>query len=392
MARITVIGGSGYMGRRAVEALLNAGHDVTVVDRTAPPFGTVRYVEVDVTDSDSLSQVLVDTDVVMNFVGPYYRYGTTVAEAAIAAGTAYVDVCDDADVTEALLRLDDTASRAGVPVVIGAGMSPGVLNAVSQAASADFDTIDELLTAWVVDHRSPGGPAPLDHFFHGIVDQIPIWLDGRRQQVTPFSDESAEVFPFPEPIGEVEVRDIGHPETVTLPLEITARSIRNKGALMPARSAGIFRMLAGIGLLSDTEVVVGDARVRARDFTVAYLTARHNERVSPDGVDRSAMGVRVIGTRDGRPARRHVTFSDLMPMADATALPAVAAVDLVLAGDIPPGVYGPEVLGPTRWFTRLVEYTGDQLDGLRVWDDDDLDSARTMSLLECAALGHEEES
>jgi len=392
MARVLVTGGSGHMGRRAVRALLDDGHDVTVADRRPAHDGRARFVEVDATDDASLLAAMRERDVTVNFVGPYYRFGTRVAEAAIRAGCPYVDVCDDADVTEALLALDERARDAGVALVVGAGMSPGVLNAVTQAAAADFDEVDELLTAWVVDERTESGTAPLDHFFHGMADEIPIWDDGDRRVVKPFTDASAEAFPFPEPVGTVEVRDIGHPETVTLPRVIPARSVRNKGALLPVQSAPIFRTLAGIGLLSDAEVEVGGTAVRARDFVVAYLTQRHNERLAEGAEDLSAMGVRVTGRRGGAEAVRHVAFSRHLSMADSTALPAVAATDVVLGGSIEPGVHGPEALGPPRWFERIVHHAGDSFDDLAVWDGDDAGAARTLSLIECGLLGEERAS
>lgn len=389
MARILVTGGAGHMGRRAVRALVEEGHDVVVGDRRPPEQDDgATFRQIDVTDEAGLVGACRDADAVLNFVGPFYRFGDRVAKAALAAGRPYVDVCDDADVTEQLLELDDAARAAGVTMVAGAGMSPGVLNAVAQAAAADFDEVDDILTAWVVNEHSESGTAPLDHFFHGMCEPIPVWDAGRREVVKPFSRESAELFPFPEPIGPVEVRDIGHPETVTLPRTLTARGVRNKGALLPTQSGPIFSMLAGIGLMSDDTVELNGTTVRARDFLVAFLTQRHNARGGRPEEDQSGMGVRVTGRRDGNPATRHVTFGKQMTMADSTALPAVAALTVVLGGDLPAGMHGPEVLGPERWFDAVTKLVGDLFDGMLVWDGDDESAAQTLPLVGVGALAN----
>lgn len=369
MARILVTGGNGHMGRRAVRALLQCGHDVVVGDRHGPAVEDgASFIELDITDGAALRTACADADAVMNFVGPYYRFGTIVAAAAIAAGRPYVDVCDDADVTEELLELDGPAKEAGVPIVVGAGMSPGIINAVAQAMAEDLDQVEEILTAWIVDEHSESGPAPIDHFFHGIADDIPIWRDGKREVVRPFTEASVETFPFPEPLGSVDVRDIGHPEPVTLPRAIAAKEVRNKGALLPPQSGPIFRMLAGIGLLSDAKVSISGVDVRARDFIVAYLTQRHNAHGAPPEADRAGMGVRVTGTRDGDHVAKYVGYAATVTMADSTALPAAAAMQVVLRHDLPAGVHGPEVLGPARWFDTLAEIDESLFDEIRVWE------------------------
>lgn len=371
MARILITGGNGHMGRRAVRALLHAGHEIVIGDRQGPAIEpAASFIELDINDAAALAAACADVDAVLNFVGPYYRFGTTVAAAAIAAGRPYVDVCDDADVTEDLLELDAAAKEAGVPVVVGAGMSPGIINAVAQAVAAEFDQIDEILTAWIVDEHSESGPAPLDHFFHGIADDIPIWRNSQREVIRPFTQDSAEVFPFPEPLGPIEVRDVGHPEPVTLPRAVEATEVRNKGALLPPQSGPIFKMLAGIGLLGDTTVEVRGTAVRARDFIVAYLTQRHNERGVSTAADRAGMGVRVRGTRRGEAVVKYVGYAAAVTMADSTALPAAAAMEVMLSNDLPAGVNGPEVLGPERWFDALGRIDSGLFDELRVWEGD----------------------
>src|SRR5882757_5980898 len=70
----------------------------------------------DVKDSDL---PLEGCDLVLNTAGPFFGCSAPVAEAAIDACSDYLDICDDAEGTRAVLKLDDAARRAGVTVVTG---------------------------------------------------------------------------------------------------------------------------------------------------------------------------------------------------------------------------------------------------------------------------------
>jgi UDP-glucose 4-epimerase len=71
---ILVTGGAGYIGSATAEALVEAGHSVTVYDslvtghRQAVPEGA-RFVEADLGDSDALGKTLTgqNFDAVMHF-------------------------------------------------------------------------------------------------------------------------------------------------------------------------------------------------------------------------------------------------------------------------------------------------------------------------------------
>ncbi len=73
--RIIVAGGSGFIGRHLIPALVADGHTVTVLTRAQPvqrvtPAGLLRYVHWDLLTSDGrLADVLASTDAVVNLAG-----------------------------------------------------------------------------------------------------------------------------------------------------------------------------------------------------------------------------------------------------------------------------------------------------------------------------------
>ena len=72
MARITVLGGSGYAGAALVAEARKRGHEVTSVSRSAPTSQVdgVQHVEGSVLDADVLDRVLEGRDVVVSALSP----------------------------------------------------------------------------------------------------------------------------------------------------------------------------------------------------------------------------------------------------------------------------------------------------------------------------------
>lgn len=72
MARITVLGGTGYAGAAVVAEAVRRGHQVTSVSRSAPtdPIDGATYVEGSALDADVLDRVVTDADVVVSALSP----------------------------------------------------------------------------------------------------------------------------------------------------------------------------------------------------------------------------------------------------------------------------------------------------------------------------------
>ena len=72
MARIVVIGGTGYAGGNIAREAASRGHEVVAVSRTAPaePVPGVEHVTADVLDAEAVDGVLTGADVVVSAVSP----------------------------------------------------------------------------------------------------------------------------------------------------------------------------------------------------------------------------------------------------------------------------------------------------------------------------------
>ena len=83
MARITVLGGTGYAGAHIAQEAAARGHEVSAVSRRAPesPLEGVNYVSGDVLDEEFLNQLAAQSDLVMVALAPRDQMQGRVIEA-----------------------------------------------------------------------------------------------------------------------------------------------------------------------------------------------------------------------------------------------------------------------------------------------------------------------
>ncbi|GAB24232.1 hypothetical protein GOPIP_064_00700 [Gordonia polyisoprenivorans NBRC 16320 = JCM 10675] len=284
-------------------------------------------------EPEKLSQVLAAADLVINLTGPYYTLGPIVLDAAIAAGTNYLDICDDADATELLLARDDAAKVAGVTALIGMGSAPGTTNVlVKLALDALPDGEASASITWCVDAADMVG-AVVPHFAHSFATAIPE-LGG-----TPSWDGLApERVSFPDPIGEQLVVTLSHPEVLTLPRFTRVTDAHNKGGLIPED----FTHLGWVA----SRLPESESRTAAMHTIFEAARASHSER-EPVG---SGLIVDVRVGADGICFRS----GGAMSQDDATGTPAAAGAIAFLRDQVPgPGVVSAEVLVPAEFFAAL---------------------------------------
>ncbi|SUA78226.1 Saccharopine dehydrogenase [Nocardia otitidiscaviarum] len=233
--RVLALGGPGAMGAAAVhtavtlpdiDEIVIADRDLAAARRLANRLAyapmPIRAIEVDVTDDERLRRALSAADVVLNTVGPYYRFGPAVLRAAITTGTHYLDICDDWEPTERLLELDHEARDQGVCAIIGMGASPGMSNLLAAVAAAELETVRDVYTAWPVDMDAedkdlllpPGGTpsAAAVHWMQQSSGTIRVVEAGRLTDRRPLAPTSLRL-----PGGRRGTAyTVGHPEPITL--------------------------------------------------------------------------------------------------------------------------------------------------------------------------------
>lgn len=373
MGSIVVLGGAGGVGRVAVQALalMEEVDHVVVADLdpdassgVASSIGAdkLEAVGVDVEDPDALSELLARAQVVLNCVGPFYRFGPPILEAALSAGVGYVDICDDLDATRALLALDGRARDAGVTALIGMGNSPGLANVFVKLCAQEL--LDEVTSA-EISHIHGGEPTEgagvLKHRIHAMVNDVPLFIDGGFISVRQLEASGAEYVRQIDfaGVGKYPVYPYPHPETITLPEVFpTLRRATNLGVVYPLSYFEMTQDLVRAGMALDEPIPVGGTRVAPIDVMVALLQHRRPRLMEEAGIELpgGCLRVEVSGLIDGEQHTYEFSLTSTGAGAgEGTGIPAALGAALHLRGSLGdrPGVHPPEAIVPVQELLAL---------------------------------------
>ncbi|HEX5781272.1 MAG TPA: NAD(P)-dependent oxidoreductase [Solirubrobacteraceae bacterium] len=100
--RALVVGGAGFVGSHVADALTEAGHETTILDRVDSPWRQAEqeFVAGDLTDADAVAAAVAGHDVVYNFAG----IADIDAARSLPVETARVNVLGNVHVLEACAR------------------------------------------------------------------------------------------------------------------------------------------------------------------------------------------------------------------------------------------------------------------------------------------------
>ena len=228
--RVLLLGATGSLGRRAaaellrqpeVEQLWLSGRDERAVSELSRRFdhnsGRVHPLPLGLLDNPDLRTPDGPADVVASCAGPAYETEFAAARAAVEAGSSYVSLGDDSGAVDDVFSLDADARAAGVTIVSGCGVSPGITNLLIAHATPDTGSVDTVDIALARSSAESEGFATARHFLYELSQEAVVIKDS-RPQVKKAGSSPKLVF-FPEPVGWVETFHCGHPEIDTLPMQ-----------------------------------------------------------------------------------------------------------------------------------------------------------------------------
>ena len=116
-------------------------------------------------------------------------------DALVGQSVPVMSVSDDLDDIDQLFHVDQRAELHGVPVVVGAGMSPGLSGLLARSLAGQFDAVEEIHVAV----HGTGGPSCARHHHRSLGRRSVAWHDG--EWVERLGGSGRELCWFPEPIG-----------------------------------------------------------------------------------------------------------------------------------------------------------------------------------------------
>ena len=192
MARISVIGGTGYAGSAVVREAARRGHEVTAVSRTAPesPVPGVTYVTGSVLEADVLARAVDGADVVFEALSPR----------GDMAGKVQA-VVDD------LIPLADKAgvrlgALGGVSSVLVAPEGPRLFDVSDPPA----DVLPEIQLGLDKLEAMKASPESLDWFYVSPAAEFGAWVPGTETGQYRISDDV--LLTGPDGISEISAGDL----------------------------------------------------------------------------------------------------------------------------------------------------------------------------------------
>ena len=361
--KAVVLGGAGVMGSYAANfvAKSNVFSNVVIADinvkkgeKIASQIGG-DYIKVDANDEESIKNAVKGADVVINAIGPFYRYAYPILKSVINEEANYVDICDDYDITLKLIELDEEARKKGVSAIIGLGASPGITNVAASYAASQLDEVDEIKVYVTRSIKEEAGEAIPYHMLHAWIGDVPVYENGEFKMAKGLKD-GIEWVNFPL-FGNAAVYYFGHPETVTLPRYIKARNVACKGTFFPQSFRDFLIQLDSIGLISNEKMNIKGIEITPIDFLTKFvgkMVAKVKNENIPEG---GAVMVAVKGKKNGK--EMEYEFSGTAKMKEATATPAALAAIMMAKGEIErKGVIPPEAGIPSKKFLNRLVKTG----------------------------------
>ena len=361
--------GTGLMGTAAVEHLINSGVEVAVGDKSARALSLcadrvkspdLETFQIDITDHDALVKLLKGGgfDVVVNAL-PYYLI-VSALKAEMEAGVNVVDMEFESE----QMSLKNKAAEAGITVVPGCGVAPGLSNMLVGYATNHLNRVERV-------HIFVGGlpqrPVPpleyrvlfnLEGLWLEYTCKARIVVNGKVEKVDALS--GLELIEFPG-VGKLEafytdglaslIHTFKENEKMANVKEMFEKTLRYPG------HANKIKTLIECGLLDTQPIEFKGEKIVPREFFTTLLTPKLKLK---DEKDMMIMKVELTGDNGSK----RYTF-DLIDyydetnkataMARTTAYTASIVAQLIGQGKIDSkGIVPPEELGARSDIFKLI--------------------------------------
>ena len=377
---IIVLGGAGAMGRITVRTLIEYEDvdQVTIADyneerarEVAATLGSskIQVKQIDVNDSERLSQLLQGSDVALNAVE--YIYNLPVLEACIQERVHYADLGGLFHITRKLMDRSAAAEAAGITAMVGMGGTPGITNLLARAAVDKLERVDSIRVQLGCSDATPStAPLVAPYSIRTILDEFTkqpqVFQDGAWYPQQPLTGQEEMVFPLP--VGRATAIYSLHSECATFPISFREKGIRHVSfkIAFPSDFLTKLKFLVDIGFGSDEPINVRGVKVSPREVLARLLEMAPVEDVEPQDCD----VLRIVAAGEaGETSGQQVEITNqvvVLPYrrwgisagALDTGIPLAIAGRMLANGEITRrGAFGPEMCVPVEpFFRELARY------------------------------------
>ena len=346
--KILVIGGYGRIGSSVAKDLAtHTSAEIIVTSRNQQMIDApLRFLALDLDRQDMLQKAIADVDLVIHCAGPFHYRDGRVLKHCIKEKVHYVDVSDHRSFYEKVIPWQEEAVAAGITAVLNTGIFPGISNSMVKQGVEQFERAKKIHLSYVVAGSGGAGVTVMRTTFLGLRKSFNAWIDGKWQQISPYT--AREVIQFPPPYGKTGVYWFDMPETYTFADSFDVDTVITKFGSIP----DWYNHLTWI-----TAHVFPDAWVTSPQgieffSRVSYQMTQVTDRFSGIGV---AMRAEITGISGGKETSYHATM-----VHENTAIAAGAGTgsvaQLILDGKLhKPGIYPVEQALSTELFIETMQ-------------------------------------
>jgi saccharopine dehydrogenase-like NADP-dependent oxidoreductase len=347
--KILVIGGCGRIGNSVAQDLATHTKEEVIVTCRNPyhvvtsPF---KFLALDLDRQDSLQKAIAEVDLVIHCAGPFHYRDGRVLKHCIQEKVDYLDVSDHRSFYERVIPWQEEAMASGITAVLNTGIFPGISNSMVKQGIEQFERPKKIHLSYIVAGSGGAGVTVMRTTFLGLKKPFTAWINGKWQEVLPYTER--EVIEFPQPYGKTGVYWFDMPETYTFADSFPVETVITKFGSIP----DWYNHLTWI-----TAHIFPDAWVTSPQgieffARVSYNMTKITDRFSGIGV---AMQAEITGIKNGQETTYHTSM-----VHENTAIAAGAGTgsvaQLILAGKLnKPGIYPVEQALSTKFFQETME-------------------------------------
>jgi saccharopine dehydrogenase-like NADP-dependent oxidoreductase len=278
MKKILVLGGVGAMATETSIDLVQTSDfdEIMIADLNLEKIETfieesgddrLKAVKINAESVSEMAELMSGYDVIANGLPRDY------CENAIRAGIkAKVNMLDLISPHEETLALDKEAQAAGISVVGGVGITPGITNLLAQLGADRLETVERIdidFAAFRSIAHSPGLLHVILWEFDPRTENRFYFDDGKLIPNRPFS--GARTVHFPEPIGTQTTYYVPHGESQTLSKNIPGvKQVFIRGCF-PPRAMGLVKTLYDYSLYDSQPIDYEGRKIQPMEFINHYL-------------------------------------------------------------------------------------------------------------------------
>jgi len=349
--KVLVIGGYGRIGRRVAQDISqHTDAEVTITSRQPQPeIKPFKFFPLDISDRQQLHQGIPQHDLVIHCGGPFHHRDGRVLASCIDQGIDYIDVSDHRSFYQQAIKYREQAISSGVTAILNTGIFPGISNSMVKQGIEQLERPEKIHLSYVVAGSGGAGLTVMRTTFLGLKHKFSAWIDGKWQDILPYTDR--EMVEFPPPYGKTGVYWFDVPETYTFADSFPVNTVITKFGSIP----DWYNHLTWITAHIFPQAWVSSPQGIEFFAQVSYAMTKVTDRFSGIGV---AMRAEITGYKDSQPYRYCSTMVH-HDTAIAAGAGTGAIAQLILEGRLKqPGIYLVEQALSTELFVEMMNSRG----------------------------------